>query len=784
MEGLNHIDRPFKKEEVSIVNPAPLLLVSHGLEQPIDEIFKRPVVLQAITWSSGSGASSYYPFADWFSNPMILTRLKGKLFAKCDLHFLKIDVAASPYHLGKARLCFLYGSALGSVAWPMTDSWASQLYGIDIDLACPGSKELIIPWILRKEMASLVVNSGDMESVGALFFVPLWPISRADSVTAGNAIVVIRAWAENLVLSGATRYTAVAQSNKSGGIISGTATAFSRAGDALSEVPIIGSFAKTFSKGASLVSNLASFFGFSRVRTDVVQMMIKNISSYSLTDVPIAGQSASFSKDRARSLDVTPLGVQGTDDMSLSRIFSHPSLMSSFSWTPASARNTVLRDIVISPSSISNSATSLAFGVVPFIYWRGSIIFTVQIIASKFHTGMLRITYEPATSGASGTEDTAWPIGMTENCIISCSPGATAEITVNFCHKDFWITVKDAFYNSTTPVTADYLNSLGRLRFMVENPLLAPLSSQGVGVLVSIRGGPDFQVFGIRDIIPRYAAESTVAALLVEPEDEEDTERFLSESQSSIVNNSTISHCEFGGPRRTNSITNQIFGEPILSLRALLKRFNSLGYVTASADANPTKTTSKQITVVFPMYPVDLSTAAGTGNGLTYFDYNNLFRFFRLGYLGIRGGMRYRINDVSSRTDSNVTGTPGTVGPAKFLMYPTFAAVTNRVANAAGVGANTPQHAGVGSCLTNENLLQETDFSIPDYDSSLYRIGGPVDANVDYSLDRGNFVALVINKEATDLTRCLFTVSCAIDEDFSFIFWQGAPPVVICAAAP
>jgi hypothetical protein len=778
MEGLNHIDIPFKKEEVSIVNPAPLLMINHGFEQSIDEIFKRPVVIQTITWSSASTPSSYTPFANWFNDPMILTRLKGRTFVKCDLH-LKFDVAASPYHSGLARFCFLYGNAITLNPWTMTDTWASQLYGVDIDLSCPGSKELVIPWIFPREMASVVQNSGDISSIGTLYFVPIWVISRADSVTSGNAAIVVRAWAENMVTAGATRYTAVAQS-KNGGIISGTATAFSRAGDALSEVPIIGSFAKTFSKGASLVSNLASFFGFSRERIDSVQVSTKFLSSYSLTDVPVAGQSSSFSKSRARSLDVTPLGVQGSDDMSLSRIFSHPSLLAKIGWTPADIRGAVLRDIVISPLSTLASPTSLAFGVIPFMYWRGSIEFTIRIIASKFHTGTLRVTYEPACSGGAGTEDTTWPVGMTENCIISCTPGATAEIVVNYCHSKFWLPIGDAFYTSTSPATADYVNSLGRLRFLVENPLLAPLSSQGVGIVVSIRGGEDFQVFGIKDTIPRYATYSTRQAPAALIEDGEESESFLAESQSSIVNSAVVSHCEFGGTRRQNvNLTSQIFGEPILSLRALLKRFVPMGYLVATSDANATKLVSKQISASFPMYPTDLSILPGTGNGITYFNYNTLFKYFRLGYLGVRGGMRYRIVDGSSKTDNNYTGTPGVVGPAKFLMCPTYSGVTNLAASATGVAANHPQQCGVGSCLSNENLYQETDFSIPDYDSNLYRSAGPMDAKVDYAYDRGNYAFLVINKEATDMQKCLFFVSCAADEDFSFIFWQGAPPVVI-----
>lgn len=171
-------------------------------------------------------------------------------------------------------------------------------------------------------------------------------------------------------------------------------------------------------------------------------------------------------------------------------LFSIPSLIAIVDWTAASAINTQLYSVPLAPFFLQHTAPSthgtavyqsmLAFATVPFTYWRGSIRFCVQVTCSGFHSGRLRLVYEP-----------------NEHRIYN-SPSRDSHNCANY--------ILDITSESETHLSIPYMSekpfrsageTIGTFSIEVLNPLAHPESPVPKAYInLWVSGGPDFQVAG------------------------------------------------------------------------------------------------------------------------------------------------------------------------------------------------------------------------------------------------------------------------------------------------
>jgi len=509
--------------------------------------------------------------------------------------------------------------------------------------------------------------------------------------------------------------------------------------------------------------------------------MQSGVSSYALTDAGVVSASAAYTSKRALTKDPRHLGFGGEDDMALSRILGHRSLLTIVAWPTSAARETVLVSIPVDPLVVTVNtgppfrafATSLAYGSLPFKFWRGSIKFTIRVVCSNFHTGILRAVYDPGLA-RGGSLDTTWPVGMSENCIITATPGGSTTIQVCYTSQSRWLPV-GADFNALGAAT--YPNSIGRLALTVENALQAPLAGSGATILVYVEAGPDFQVFGCKESIPRYSIKATSTGGNFPSIADGGGVGVEAAPQSALVGNDhTGGVCVFGGaPSPAVDISEAIMGERISSLRAILKRFIPVGYLQASADANSTVLTTKGCGFTSTLVPPLLSTTPGPGVTMTYLDHNTLWRYFRLGFVGHRGGVRYRLSDFCLYRDNGVPGL--SAFPARYMIYPGNSCAPDTTA--AVVSSNRalfPQMAGAGGALFDLNRNEMPDVEVPDYNRGSFHYAGDT-GGVASSVSEG--VVFFVSKACTDFTKCITFVSMAAADDFSFIHWQGVPKVYL-----
>lgn len=739
---------------------------------PHDPFFERPTIIYAFNWTTGVAEILINPWQLWANDPMVLQRLKGTGCWSGTLN-LRFDLAANPHQYGllRANFRFLTPASAGSMTYSHNQgiSRASQYFGVNLDPSLPGAKEMSIPLINQVETISCT-TTGQFASTGLLALTPIVSVYRDDSAASTSLTLIVRAWVTGMKRYQSTRFNAVAQSSVSShhysskaepGMFSKAGSVISNIGNKLSSVPVIGSSAKAIATGGELMRTVADLFGFSRPLDDQSSMRhVKMPSSWGTTDVVSSAQTCAVTAKQGRDLDVSDLGISNEDQMSLSYICGHESNLVYFNWAQTDGYTALLGTVYVDPTCSGNfsstgtwwDATSVAYATLPFNFWRGSLIFTFRIITSPFFTGKLRIAYEPQM-GSGGTEDTTWPWGALENCTLDCLPGATAEITVGWSTEELWNPVPDTFtVNGSASVASN-----GALKIYVENVLQGPLASQGVAIIVSVRGGPDYQLFGVKEVIPGYVAQSALS-----------------------TNEPPVSKCHFGSPVSVpTELDAKVFGERVVSLRSLLKAYTFVGTITATSDATGLLET-KGIRATFNPYPPDLSNVThATGSGITYVNAANLFSWFRLGYAACRGGTRYRFTDENDFCGNGAsTTTVGAGGKMKVtgqVVYGVASAVyvTNLTTNAGrALHSGSASVTGAGCVVSDGGLLQENDFQFPDYNP--YKFNLMLTRKSDVVLNSVNpYPTISISKQCVDMTQYVFGVSFAVADDFSFLIWQG-----------
>jgi hypothetical protein len=782
--------------QVEVVSLRPgVTLAGDGLSVDDNLFFALPVRIATFNWTDGAGTSNWYPWALWANDPMVAARLKGRSYVRGTL-CLRFDIAASPYQYGLLRMGFRYGPDFITPTVDLTHSRTSvsQMLGVDLDASRPGSHVLKLPFIFPYDYLSVVSNQTSLFSdtthaltdwriMGKLFASALANLGHANSASSGTAVVRIYAWMENMESRGATRYNVVAQS----GTVSGVAAQVSGQLARLSKVPVLGGAASSASHVARAVSELATAFGFSRVREDgASRTVIAPGSSYALTDAPFYGATLALTSKRAIGDAGGQLGVGEEDDMALMRIFATPSFLKAISWATTDTAGTVLASWPVDPmlsfvsGGTSVTPTSLAGATLAFRYWRGTIVFRFLVVCSGFHSGSVRISFDPGVR-LSGTEDATWPVGALENVLLEATPGACVDVAVGHSAREHWLVVHRGFNNFDNFGRA----CVGKIVVTVENPLQAPLSTSGATIIPYIWAGEDYQVFGPVMAMDAVGRPWGGTATLTAQSDGIDGGDFF-EGQSGIVNAQTpCKMVRFGGaPAPPDLMTDNIFGERVSSLRALLKRFSYLAALTAT-DGSPTSTNYKTCTYAFPLYPPTMDVRSSPNVGGTLFTYGRnttVFRHFRMGFAGMRGGMRFIVRDAMP-VQLTADGFFETGLACRVRTMTTYPGQYTAATNAAGFTANQGSF-GDGSAFFQTLGDVPVEFEVPDYCNFSFHYAGNGGAGLPATGDLPivEWPVIDLTKLVRDGSQQTYYLHCAAADDFSFVHWQGFPDLYLMDA--
>lgn len=558
-----------------------------GQDDSLGEFYKRPIKIHEILWSTTTSTfdNTIDPWSLLVNNTYLKKRMEGFKLFRANL-CVRIVVNGNP---------FVYGSGLVSY-YPRTSDMRlavntdaaincemSVLPHLMIDPTQSSALEMELPFFCPDNFIEL--NGGTISQMGRLRFKSVNALRHTSGAMANPIQISVFAWFTDVVLSGPTSqiygaYTIQSGDEYSRSPVSTIASAIAKVSGALESVPIIGLYARATTMAASTLANIAIAFGFSRPAIvdkfqRVKQFAMGNMAN---TDQPEAVVKLALDSKQELCVDPRTVGLSGEDEMAISYIVSKEALFLTKNWNPTMTDGTQLALLNVNPlyyvpDSWSGSTvqtlinTPLSTVSSCFKYWKGTIRFRFQVIASAFHRGRLRVVYDPCVPA---TTDPGYNQVISRIVDLSSVRDFTFDV-VWHSHRGWLQTGVEAFAipNTTTNYSGaalDLTRANGTLSLLVCNQLTTPdpTNVDPVYVNIFISAGPDFEVAAPTDFAMRnltYVAQSGYEL------------QSGIEEMNPISGDAPYTVAASGGQWGASPSSHVFMGESVASIRSLLKRY-------------------------------------------------------------------------------------------------------------------------------------------------------------------------------------------------------------------
>jgi hypothetical protein len=211
-------------------------------------------------------------------------------------------------------------------------------------------------------------------------------------------------------------HTGVEAEQQSTGVVSGVMDKVSRAAGVFTDVPFIGSYARTVSWAAELLGGAAKVFGFSKPTSVAAVTPCTIIPAKNFTNTDGIDNSIILGSSVNNSISGHDRFGCKEDEMAIPYLVSRSQLVDKAQWTPEDERgDEQLAIIPVNPTKCrrvqapeynndnsmndvtgkKNFVTIAGYVASMFKWWRGSIRYRISLSKTSFHSGRLRITWHP-----------------------------------------------------------------------------------------------------------------------------------------------------------------------------------------------------------------------------------------------------------------------------------------------------------------------------------------------------------------------------------------------------
>jgi hypothetical protein len=610
-QNVHFSDQTPQWDYVVVSMPDPTFNIADTNDADLENFFSRPVKIQSYSWATGTNLfETFNPWQDFFENPRVLNRITNFNLLRCKLK-VRIVLNGNGFHYGRAIASYVPLHTLD--VFTKDRSFfiqdvvaASQRPHVYLDPTTSQGGTLTLPFVWYEN--ALRIPSQEWREMGDIIIHGMQNLKHANGAT-DQVIVSVFAWAEEVSLSIPTAnepgalspqmgevFTPQAKDEYGTGPISRPAGIVAKAAGALNNVPGIGMYARATQMAANAVSGIASMFGYSRpVELASIQpykpTLLGNMAN---TNVPDTSQKLTLDVKQELTIDPRVMGLGSTDEMTIKSIAQRESFLTQFGWAVADSAETLLWNSEVSPvlwNELTGTNDELhmpacCFAALPFRRWRGSMKFRFQIVASSFHKGRLKITYDPS-----------YPLTNEYNTnytyIIDLAKERDFTVEIGWGHEKSLINhrnpIEDAIPYSATALGADPGNNAnGIISVYVVNDLTVPNSTTNndIEVNVFVSAGDDFEVFdpesrNIEDLVwfepqvievlsPQMAEMNQPDADLTKREDEP-MKQEPSQTMAPTLSDQDHTICVY-------------YGDPVTSFRQCLKRYNYHSAVSPSGS--------------------------------------------------------------------------------------------------------------------------------------------------------------------------------------------------------
>lgn len=768
---------------------------NHGSEEDsmLGDFMARPVLIHSFDWEIGGDPDFVInPWSLFYENPRVINRINNYNLLRSTLN-VKIQVSGTIFHYGRMLVSYKplpnedtidnlrYGTAADLVQ-------RSQRPHIFLDPSTSQGGEFKLPFFFYNNW--LRIPNGEWEKMGDLTFSTMQALDHANAGTTSVTIKVF-AYTTDLKLSVPTSMPAlglVAQSadEYGKGIISKTATAVAKAMHELKDIPTIAPYARATTMLMNMTSTVASTLGFSRppIISDpnpVRQLYFGNLAN---ADAPDLIYKNSVDSKQELTVDPRTVGLDGKDQMSISHINSVESWFTAFAWDPTNTPESLLYNIRVTPTTyrpqgIEFHMTSVCYASRPFDFWTGTLTYRFMIVASAFHKGRLKITYEPYRNPESTAE-----YNVVYTRIIDIAEERDVCVDVGWGQTQTFLEISPMITGvpyATAKFSTFDATCNGILSVYVVNELVTPsVSVEPIYVNVFISGKEDLTYAVPTDKELRgltYLRELTPAT-------------FTAQSKEIPADSDSKPDCANTSMSLADTLHDDksrvvFFGEEILSFRTLLRRYNLLKIVPLANSAITEDVCVKVTDMIFPIAPGLTSTGS-----LIYATYlanivqNTLLTYLAPAFVAYRGSIRYKhkpwtkasnVDDhsyIETVEDANVE----CLIAASSHVYPattsqaTFSAFAIQMFNIHSPGMS-------GRVITGKNPGPALESELVFYDNVRFRsTRDPYRKNTGDIPQSRRCYQYTTNVRGSSVLNPLH-IYVSTGEDFSFFMFLGAPIV-------
>ncbi len=736
----------------STINDLIISSTHTGGVDTLKDFLSKPTILTAGVLQTTDVANT--PIGTWvipsslFVSNKQLTKLKGVLMFRSDFE-VTFKVNATRFQQGRYLLRWVFfgggrnmtggeqlaGAHLANLTATTSANCAS------VDLSTQTTITFTIPYASVANYSLVDQNDAYRNAICRLYLIPYDPLQAGSGVTTAQYTIYVRMI--NITTSG----NVVLQSQKSirleqdkGGVgpISGTLSKVSKTASLFGSVPVLSPYLSTVGWLADTAASAAKIWGYSKpITLDPAKTIVRRVQpSMANSDQIFAGHKlsnlavAEVPKNTGRArCDI--------DEMSFQYIAGHFAWIKTVTWTNAQTSGSLLSTTAVG-IGLDNSTVGKGSVWPPcdyiaqmFAAYRGSLKYRLTIPKTEFHSGRLCIAFVPWDSSTAVIAPTS--LTETDNLF-----------------RVFW----DVRESNTLELEIPYVSTrnftnvgreFGYLYIFVMNELMAPNTvPSSVNILIEKAAMDDIEYAGP---FRGFYTQDTWPEPYIQ-------------FQSSSVNLGQ-------GSTKADVLTFESYGEKVVSLRALLKRFSTF-YRKSAGGFNS-----------LDIYPFEFYPTAQTGSlagplvrGVAISD---MINFFTPLYAQSSGGMRF-----TATLDKFV-------GVSNWGLY----GVVNTPTDVVSTGGSTLIVPQTPVQTVGHNIEGSVSVEVPQYNLFGRRtIGGLVASSVaaysptpnyleggSYFLLRGTFPV------AVDTATNQLTVQRAVADDFSLSLFNGVIPTTFSNVA-
>jgi len=533
----------------------------------LNKFLERPTLIQTITWGSGGVSTGRFnPWTDFLTNSYIQNKLENYALFRGDLH-IKLVISANPFTYGAALLSYtpIYDYVTDSVAECTGALQNSQKPHIWVWPQNNAGGELVLPFFWKSPYVNILTTS-ETDKLGECFLEQVIALDTANDIAVPTLTIQVYAWCTDVKL-GCPTTQLVLQSGISEykqGPVERIATTVAGISTTLATIPIIEPFAIATSIASSAVAGIASLFGWSKAIIIDGARAVKPMFFHGFLSSDVCNVMDKFAVDQKAELSVDPrlVNLSGQDELALSYVLQKEAYVANSNWLSSDSVGDQLFEFPVWPMIYRNTdnttyhtlqMTPMAYFASMFRYWRGDIVFRFRLVASQYHRGRIKITYEP--KGEVGAGDYT-NVALTK--IVDITEENDITFVVPFSQEMPWARIEfDPEDNKSIGYTYDksgscaHSNGLtnGTIRVQVLTTLTSPQATPSCHIIAYVRGGENLEV--------------------AYPIDDKDMSRFVThlDLQAGVDDMPDINT----GTMYTNRYLSN-FGEQICSLRQVLSR--------------------------------------------------------------------------------------------------------------------------------------------------------------------------------------------------------------------